>query len=99
LLQATETCTNKEPACAGGKHDPNPSLRFAERPPRYNTAGINRHDGPEDGNAALRCLTGGVMRFCLTSSSSARKRRPPAGTSNMPVSAPSTSRTGRTLRL
>jgi hypothetical protein len=60
LLQATETCKNKEPACAGGKYDPNPSPRFAERPPRYNLAGINRNDGPEDGNAALRCLTGGL---------------------------------------
>ena len=60
LLQATETCKNKEPACAGGKYDPTPSPRFAERPPRYNLAGINRNDGPEDGNAALRCLTGGL---------------------------------------
>jgi hypothetical protein len=23
LLQATETCKNKEPTCAGGKYDPN----------------------------------------------------------------------------
>jgi hypothetical protein len=59
-LQATETCKNKEPACAGGKYDQTPSARFAERPPRYNLAGINRNDGPEDGNAALRCLTGGL---------------------------------------
>lgn len=44
--------------------------------------------------------TGAVFasRFCLTSSSGARKRRPPAGTSNMPVSAPSSPRTGRTCR-
>jgi hypothetical protein len=60
LLQATETCKNKEPACAGGKYDPVPSPRFAERPPRYNLGGMNRHDGPEDGGAALRCLTGGL---------------------------------------
>ena len=60
LLQATETCKNKEPACAGGKYDPVPSLRFAERAPRYNLGGMNRHDGPEDGGAALRCLTGGL---------------------------------------
>src|SRR6266853_2697668 len=39
------------------------------------------------------------MRFCLTRSWSARKRRPPAGTSNMPVSRPSASSTGLTLRL
>jgi hypothetical protein len=60
LLQATETCKNKEPACAGGKYDPVPSPRFAERAPRYNLGGMNRHDGPEDGGAALRCLTGGL---------------------------------------
>jgi hypothetical protein len=60
LLQATETCKNKEPACAGGKYDPVRSLRFAERAPRYNLGGMNRHDGPEDGGAALRCLTGGL---------------------------------------
>ena len=60
LLEATETCKNKEPACAGGKYDPVPSPRFAERPPRYNLGGMNRHDGPEDGSPALRCLTGGL---------------------------------------
>ena len=38
------------------------------------------------------------MRFCLTRSWSARKRRPPAGISNMPVSTPSASATARTLR-
>jgi hypothetical protein len=40
--------------------------------------------------------TGAILarRFCFTSSSSARKRRPPAGTSNMPVSTPSASTTG-----
>src|SRR5205807_8302891 len=37
LLQSTETCKNKSVACAGGKYDPTPSPRFAERPPRYNT--------------------------------------------------------------
>ena len=40
-----------------------------------------------------------VMRFCFTRSSSARYLRPPAGTSNMPVSSPSAFSTGRTLRL
>src|SRR5579884_2270175 len=43
LLQATETCKNKESPCSGGKYDPNPSPRFAEPPPRYNTATINRY--------------------------------------------------------
>ncbi len=49
LLQATETCKNKSVACSGGKYDPTPSPRRAELPPRYNTARMNRHDGPEDG--------------------------------------------------
>src|SRR5712671_769545 len=60
LLQATETCKNKEPPCAGGKYDPTPSPRFAEPPPRYNTATINRYHGPEDASLAVRCLMGGV---------------------------------------
>src|SRR5437762_8496555 len=49
LLQATETCKNKSVACNGGKYDPKPSPRLAELPPRYNTARMNRFDGPEDG--------------------------------------------------
>jgi hypothetical protein len=52
LLQATETCKTKEAACGGGNYDPTPSPRFEEPPPRYNTATINRHDGPEDSNLA-----------------------------------------------
>jgi hypothetical protein len=60
LLQATETCKNKESPCNGGKYDPTPSPRFAEPPPRYNTATINRYDGPEDASLAVRCLMGGL---------------------------------------
>src|SRR6202790_969606 len=60
LLQATETCKNKESPCAGGKYDPTPSPRFAELPPRYNTANINRYAGPEDASLAVRCLMGGL---------------------------------------
>jgi len=60
LLQATETCKNKLSPCSGGKYDPNPSPRFAEPPPRYNTATLNRYDGPEDASLAVRCLMGGV---------------------------------------
>ena len=63
LLQATETCKNKEPACSGGKYDPTPSPRRAEPPPRYNTGRMNRHDGPEDSSLAERCLTGGLPEF------------------------------------
>jgi len=60
LLQATETCKNKELPCSGGKYDPTPSPRRAELPPRYNIARMNRHDGPEDGTLADRCLTAGL---------------------------------------
>jgi hypothetical protein len=60
LLQATDTCKNKESPCNGGKYDPAPSPRFAEPPPRYNTATINRYDGPEDASLAVRCLMGGL---------------------------------------
>ncbi len=63
LLQSTETCKNKEAACNGGKYDPAPSPRFAELPPRYNLARMNRHDGPEDGTPPDRCLTGGLPEF------------------------------------
>jgi hypothetical protein len=63
LLQSTETCKNKESACNGGKYDPTPSSRFAELPPRYNLARMNRHDGPEDGTGPDRCLTGGLPEF------------------------------------
>ena len=52
LLQSTETCKTKSIACSGGKYDPTPSPRVAELPPRYNTARMNRHDGPEDGSLA-----------------------------------------------
>ena len=47
-------------ACSGGKYDPTPSPRRAELPPRYNTARMNRHDAPEDGALADRCLTSGL---------------------------------------
>ena len=50
LLQATETCKAKSVACSGGKYDPAPSPRRADLPARYNTARMNRHDGPEDGS-------------------------------------------------
>jgi hypothetical protein len=63
LLQSTETCKNKSVACQGGKYDPKPSPRRAEPPPRYNTARMNRHDGPEDGALADRCLTPGLPEF------------------------------------
>jgi hypothetical protein len=66
LLQSTETCKNKLPACNGGNYDPTPSPRRLEPPPRYdatNGAFINRHDGPEDGHLSQRCLNSGLPEF------------------------------------
>ncbi len=63
MLQSTETCKNKEPACNGGKYDPKPSPRRAEPAPRYVTARFNRHENPEDASLAERCLTGGLPEF------------------------------------
>src|SRR5258708_11721959 len=60
LLQATETCKNESVACKGGRYDPKPSPRLAELAPRYNTARMNRFDGPEDGALPDRCLTAGL---------------------------------------
>ena len=55
LLQATETCRNREPACAGWQYGP-PSPRRAERSPHYNTDRLNRNDGPEDRSLSERCM-------------------------------------------
>jgi hypothetical protein len=63
LLQATATCKTKSVACSGGKYDPKPSPRLAELLARYNTGRMNRHDSPEDGALADRCLTGGLPEF------------------------------------
>jgi hypothetical protein len=63
LLQAIETCKNKSTACAGGKYDPTPSVRRAEALDRYNTGRMNRHNGPEDGSLADRCLSGNIPEF------------------------------------
>src|ERR1700686_5538853 len=69
LLQATDTCKNQLPACAGGRYDPTPSPRRAAPPPLYNAINfgrINRHDGPEDGSPADRCFTGDLPEFGST---------------------------------
>ncbi len=63
LLQSTETCKTKEPACSGGKYDPNPSPRWNELSPRYNTARTNRHDNIEDGSLGDRCMSAGMPDF------------------------------------
>ena len=79
LLQATDTCRDKSPACTGGKYDPTPSPRFAEQPPRYNTIAFNRNDDPEDGNLANRCLTGGLPEFGSRTGSYRRIVQTPGG--------------------
>jgi len=66
LLQSTDACKNKAPACAGGNYDPTPSPRFAEPPPRYHAGNFeryNRSDGPEDDGLADRCLHSGLPDF------------------------------------
>jgi len=63
LLQSTSTCKNGSPACAGGTYDPAPSPRRGEALSRYNTARMNRHDGPEDGSLSDRCLSGAIPEF------------------------------------
>src|SRR3984893_9353363 len=81
LLQATETCKSKSVACSGGKYDPTPSPKLAEPPPRYNTARMNRHDGPEDGALADRCLSGGLPEFGAATGSFRRIVQTPGGIS------------------
>ena len=62
LIQATEVCKKQEAGCAGWKYGP-PSPKRAEAPPSYVTGAVNRADGPEDRNAAERCLMGGLPDF------------------------------------
>jgi hypothetical protein len=64
LMRATQTCKLQLAGCAGGKYDPTPAVsRRDELPPRFNTARMNRHDSPEDGALADRCLTIGLPEF------------------------------------
>ena len=81
LLQATETCKNKYRNCAGGTYDPTPSPRLAERRRATTPGGINRHDGPEDGALAERCLTGGLPEFGAGTGSFRRIVQTPGGIS------------------
>ncbi|MCE2541829.1 MAG: hypothetical protein OXF27_14885 [Acidobacteria bacterium] len=62
LLQATATCRDDEPACAGWQYGPPSPLR-AERSPYYNTARLNRNDGPEDRSLSERCMGAGLPDF------------------------------------
>jgi hypothetical protein len=79
LLQQTDTCKSKLPGCAGGKYDPAPSPRRAEAPVRYNTARMNRNDGPEDSSLPERCLTGGLPEFGGATGSFRRIVQTPGG--------------------
>jgi hypothetical protein len=79
LLRATDTCKEQSGACGGGTYDPMPSPRFTETPPRYITVAINRNDGPEDGNLANRCLTGGLPEFGSRTGSYRRIVQAPGG--------------------
>ena len=79
LLQSTETCKNKSIACRGGKYDPKPSTLRDELPPRYNTARMNRFNGPEDGALPDRCLTIGLPEFGAAAGSFRRIVQTPGG--------------------
>ena len=79
LLQATDACKTKAPICSGGKYDPMPSPRRAELPPRFNTGGMNRSDGPEDSSLAERCLPGGLPDFGVGIGSFRRIVQTPSG--------------------
>jgi hypothetical protein len=79
LLQSTQTCKNEEPACRGWKYDPLPTPRRAETALRYNTARMNRNDGPEDSSLAERCLTGGLPEFGTNNGSFRRIVQTPGG--------------------
>jgi hypothetical protein len=81
LMQATETCKNQLEGCFGGKYDPAPSPRRAELAPRYNTARMNRNDGPEDSLLAERCLTAGLPEFGGATGSFRRIVQTPGGIS------------------
>jgi hypothetical protein len=63
LLRSTETCKDKVATCSGGTYDPVSSPRRSGLPPRYNTARMNRQDGPDDDSLGERCLTGGLPEF------------------------------------
>src|SRR5262245_718390 len=81
LVRSTDTCKNKLPGCAGGTYDPTPSPRRTERAPRYNTARMNRNDGPEDSSLPERCLTAGLPEFGGATGSFRRIVQTPGGIS------------------
>jgi hypothetical protein len=81
LVQSTDTCNKGLAGCAGWKYVPTTSPRRAEVFPRYNTARMNRNDGPEDSSLAERCLTGGPIVFGGNTGSFRRIVQTPGGVS------------------
>ena len=81
LVQSTDTCNKGLAGCAGWKYVPTTSPRRAEVFPRYNTARMNRNDGPEDSSLAERCLTGGPIVFGGNTGSFRRIVQTPGGIS------------------
>src|SRR3989440_1237420 len=81
LVQSTDTCKKGLAGCAGWKYVLTTSPRRAEVFPRYNTARMNRNDGPEDSSLAERCLTGGPIVFGGNTGSFRRIVQTPGGIS------------------
>jgi hypothetical protein len=59
LLQATDTCKNKDRgnACANWEYGP-PSPKWDQITPFYNIGRLNRHANVEDGSLGDRCMSG-----------------------------------------
>jgi hypothetical protein len=76
-------CARPIPAgtAAGLRRRQSSAARSTIRSPRYNVIAINRHDGPEDGNLANRCLTGGLPEFESRTGSYRRIVQTPGGIS------------------
>ena len=62
LMRNTPTCQQGARGCEGGEYGP-PSPRRFDTPPFYNTARMNRHDGPEDQSLSDRCMGGTTPDF------------------------------------
>ena len=62
LMRNTPTCEQEARGCEGGEYGP-PSPRRFDTPPFYNTARMNRHDGPEDQSLMDRCIGGRTPDF------------------------------------
>jgi len=62
LMRNTPTCEQMARGCEGGEYGP-PSPRRFDVSPFYNTARMNRHDGPEDQSLSDRCMGGRTPNF------------------------------------